>query len=57
MSGLGGGWSGLRGEGSDPPPRWLLLRSVRILLECILVPDKFQKVHLLDFVCSNFGFR
>ena len=23
--------------GVDPPPRWLLLRTVRILLECILV--------------------
>ena len=22
---------------ADPPPRWLLLRAVRILLECILV--------------------
>ena len=30
-----GGNSG--GSGPDPPQRWLLLRAVRILLECILV--------------------
>ena len=29
----------LRGSGPAPPPQWLLLRAVRILLECILVVD------------------
>ena len=67
----GGAWSwgvpGPRGTGSRPerylvpggcgdPPRWLLLRAVRILLECILVCSKlgqmsFQKecVLFLDY--------
>ena len=35
VSALGGAWS--RGEGCGDPPWWLLLRAVRILLECILV--------------------
>ena len=36
-----GGWSGGRGPGRDPPRR-LLLRAVRILLECILVCPLFE---------------
>ena len=30
------------GSRSPPPQRWLLLRTVRILLECILVPKCLQ---------------
>ena len=42
VPGLGGAWSqgvhGLGGvPGGEPPPRWLLLRAVCLLLECILV--------------------
>ena len=39
-----GGW-GVPGPGGGvcaDPPRWLLLRAVRILLECILVEKKFH---------------
>ena len=40
VNGPGGAWSGGQGPGGaggDPLPRRLLLRAVRILLECILV--------------------
>ena len=33
-----------RVPGGDPPPGWLLLRAVRILLECIIV--------LMSFYCT-----
>ena len=61
----GGVWSGVPGQsgggclfrrglcsekgGADPPPRWLLQRTVRILLESILVV-------LINFGISNHGY-
>ena len=49
----GGAWSG--GPGGDPLPGRLLLRAVRILLECILVNQnnyyqRFQGVYLNDLL-------
>ena len=39
----GGGSSPKGVPGGDPPPRRLLLRAVRILLECILVNGRFPR--------------
>ena len=51
-SALGGGVSAPEGVCGDPPQiRRLLLRTVRILLECILVPNTFT--HLTVSVLSS----
>ena len=56
VSALGGGVCS-RGPGGDPPER-LLLRAVRILLECILVLKKtiylyISHIHFLQYFLST----